>query len=184
MNSTKTNWLKFTSLLSKSVINTLEPLTDTSRVNAFVVDDSLFERTGCRKTELASKVFDHASMRYTKGYRLMTLGWTDGNTFIPVNNALLASAKKHNIIGAQNEYDGRSLAGRRRKLAQMKGTDAMLELIRSAQSAGHKADYVLFESICAVFHVTDEQICEFTSTFVEKLPIYIRNALIRNCIVA
>lgn len=146
MNSTKTNWLKFTSLLSKSVINTLEPLTDTSRVNAFVVDDSLFERTGCRKTELASKVFDHASMRYTKGYRLMTLGWTDGNTFIPVNSALLASAKKHNIIGAQNEYDGRSLAGRRRKLAQMKGTDAMLELIRSDQSAGHKADYVLFDS--------------------------------------
>lgn len=146
MNNTKTNWLKFTSLLSKSVVDTIEPLTDTSRVNAFVVDDSLFERTSCRKTELASRVFDHASMRHTKGYRMMTLGWTDGNTFIPVNSALLASSQKHNIIGVQNEYDGRSLAGRRRKLAQMKGTDAMLELIRSAQSAGHKADYVLFDS--------------------------------------
>lgn len=43
---------------------------------------------------------------------------------------------------------------------------------------------IMFESICAVFHVTDEQIFEFTSTFVEKLPSYIRNALIRNCIVA
>jgi hypothetical protein len=74
MNGTRTNWLKFTTLLSKAVINTLEPLTDESRINAFVVDDSLFERTSCRKTELGSRVFDHAAMRYAKGYRLMTLG--------------------------------------------------------------------------------------------------------------
>ena len=59
---------------------------------------------------------------------------------------MLASSKKENILGVQKEYDGRSLAGRRRKLAQMKGTDAMLELLRTAQVAGHKADYVLFDS--------------------------------------
>lgn len=146
MNSMKTNWLRFTTLLSKAVIDTIEPLTDTNRINAFVVDDSLFERTSCKKTELGSKVFDHVSMRYTKGYRLMTLGWTDGNTFIPVNSTLLASSKTENIIGTKKNYDGRSLAGRRRKLAQMKGPDAMIELIRSAQVAGHKADYVLFDS--------------------------------------
>lgn len=146
MNGCKTNWLKFTTLLSKSVIETIEPLTDSDRVNAFIVDDSLFERTSCKKTELGSKVFDHTSMRYTKGYRLMSLGWTDGNTFVPVNSALLASSKQENILGVKKDYDGRSLAGRRRKLAQMKGTDAMLELIKSAQSAGHVADYVLFDS--------------------------------------
>ena len=83
LNSTKTNWLKFTTLLSKSVADTIEPLTGSDRINTFVVDDSLFERTSCKKTELVSKVFDHASMRYTKGYRLMTLEWTDGNTFLP-----------------------------------------------------------------------------------------------------
>ena len=146
MNNMKTNWLRFTTLLSKAVIDTIEPLTDTDRINAFVVDDSLFERASCKKTELGSKVFDHVSMRYTKGYRLMTLGWTDGNTFIPVNSTLLASSKTENIIGTNKNYDGRSLAGRRRKLAQMKGPDAMIELIRSAQAAGHKADYVLFDS--------------------------------------
>ena len=146
MNGTRTNWLKFTTLLSKAVVNTLEPLTDESRINAFVVDDSLFERTSCRKTELGSRVFDHAAMRYAKGYRLMTLGWTDGNTFIPVNSTLLASSKKQNILGVRKQYDGRSLAGRRRRLAQTKGTDAMLELIRTAQAAGHQADYVLFDT--------------------------------------
>ena len=146
LNSTKTNWLKFTTLLSKSVADTIEPLTGSDRINTFVVDDSLFERTSCKKTELGSKVFDHASMRYTKGYRLMTLGWTDGNTFLPINSSLLASSKTSNLIGPQQHHDGRSLAGQRRKLAQMKGTSVMVELLKTALNAGYKADYVLYDS--------------------------------------
>lgn len=146
LNGQKTNWLRFTTLLSKAVVDTVEPLTDKNRVNAFVVDDSLFERTSCKKTELGSRVFDHTTMRYTKGYRLMTVGWTDGNTFLPINSCLLASSKNSNLIGPQEHFDGRSLAAHRRKLAQMKGTDAMLELIKTAQKAGHTADYVLFDS--------------------------------------
>ena len=146
LNSTKTNWLKFTTLLSKAVADTIEPLTGSDRINAFVVDDSLFERTSCKKTELGSKVFDHASMCYTKGYRLMTLGWTDGNTFLPINSSLLASSKTSNLIGPQQHHDGRSLAGQRRKLAQMKGTSVMVELLKTALNAGYKADYVLYDS--------------------------------------
>ena len=146
LNSPKTNWMRFTTLLSKKVADTVEPLTSDDRVNAFVVDDSLFERTSCKKTELGSRVFDHVSMKYRKGYRLMTLGWTDGNTFLPVNSCLLASSKESNLIGPVCRYDGRSLAAKRRNLAQMKGTDVMIELLRTAQSAGHHADYVLFDT--------------------------------------
>lgn len=76
----------------------------------------------------------------------MTLGWTDGNTFLPINSCLLASSKVSNLICPQEHFDGRSLAAHRRKLAQMKGTDAMLELIKTAQKADHTADYVLFDS--------------------------------------
>lgn len=146
LNGTKTNWLRFTTLISKEVIKEVEPLTSKDRVNAFIVDDSLFERTSCRKTELGSRVFDHVNMKYTKGYRLMTLGWTDGNTFVPINSSLLASSRESNLIGPQHHCDGRSLAARRRKMARMKGTDVMLELIREAQKTGHSADYVLFDT--------------------------------------
>ena len=146
LNNPKINWLRFTTLLSKKVADTVEPLTGDDRVNAFVVDDSLFERTSCRKTELGSRVFDHVSMKYRKGYRLMTLGWTDGNTFLPVNSCLLASSKESNLIGPIGDFDGRSLAAKRRSLARMKGTDVMIELLKTAQSAGHQADYVLFDT--------------------------------------
>ena len=146
LNSPKMNWLRFTTLLSKKMVDKVEPLTDKDRVNAFVVDDSFFERTSCKKTEPDSRVFDHTSMKYRKGYRLMTLGWTDGNTFLPVNSCLLASSKESNLIGPAQQFDGRSLAAKRRRLAQTKGTDVMIELLRSALSVGHTADYVLFDT--------------------------------------
>lgn len=76
----------------------------------------------------------------------MTLGWTDGNTFLPVNSSLLATSKESNLIGPVESFDGRSLAAKRRKLAQMKGTDVMIELLKTAQAAGHRADYVLFDT--------------------------------------
>ena len=89
LNNPKINWLRFTTLLSKKIVDTVEPLTENNRINAFIVDDSLFERSSCKKTELGSRVFDHTSMKYRKGYRLMTLGWTDGNTFLRCHDRTL-----------------------------------------------------------------------------------------------
>ena len=146
LNSARTNWLRFTTLLAKRVSDTIEPLTGEDRVNAFIVDDSLFERSSCKKTELGARVFDHCDMRYKKGFRLMTLGWTDGNTMIPVNSCLLSSSNSDNILGSDEHYDARSLAGQRRKLAKTKGTKVMIELIKRALHAGIKADYVLFDT--------------------------------------
>ena len=146
LDSSKTNWLRFTTLLSKKAIDSLEPLTSDERINAFIVDDSLFERTSCKKTELGAKVFDHCDRRYKKGFRLLSLLWTDGNTAVPVNSCLLSSTQDKNVLGPEEAFDGRSLAGQRRKLSRTKGTKAMLELIRKALSTGINADYVLFDT--------------------------------------
>ena len=63
-----------------------------------------------------------------------------------MSRSLLASSKASNLIGPAVNLDGRSLAAKRRKLAQMKGTDVMIELLKNAQSAGHRANYVLFDT--------------------------------------
>lgn len=42
----------------------------------------------------------------------------------------------------------------------------------------------MFESIYAIFQVTEDQINDFITLFVEKLPLYIQNALARSSIVA
>ena len=91
LNSLKTNLLRFTSLLAADIINNdIKELTDESRKNVFIIDDSLFNRTNCKKTELGSKFFAHTSMNYKKGYHMLILIWSDGNTLISVNSCLLS----------------------------------------------------------------------------------------------
>lgn len=147
LNSAKTNWLRFTSLLAADIVNNdIRNLTDEKRKNVFIIDDSLFNRTSCKKTELGSRVFDHTDMHFKKGFRMLTLSWSDGNTLLPVNSCLLASAKDTNIIGPVKDFDNRTLAGKRHKLAQTKAPEAMMTLLDAAVSAGLNADYVLFDS--------------------------------------
>jgi hypothetical protein len=50
------NWLRFTILLAERIVNGhLKDLTSDQRADCFVFDDSLYSRTGYKKTELAAK---------------------------------------------------------------------------------------------------------------------------------
>ena len=145
--SPRTNWLRFTTLLSARIINGhLRDLTSENRDDCFVIDDSLYERTGFKRTELASHVFDHVSMRFKKGFRLLTLGWTDGCTFLPINYSLLASNDDEKVLGPCNKIDRRTIAGKRRLMGRQKATSVMVDLLKTTLAAGHKAKYVLFDS--------------------------------------
>ena len=59
--------------------------------------------------------FDHTSkkMRFYKDFRMLTLGWSDGVTFIPVDFSLLSS-KKIQINGIYPKFNKRILAYKRR----------------------------------------------------------------------
>ena len=77
---------------------------------------------------------------------MLTLSWSDVNSLIPVNSCLLASSKQSNLIGPIKEFDNRTIAGKRRRLAQTKAPQAMLTLLDTAVSLGLSADYVLFDT--------------------------------------
>lgn len=147
LNSAKTNWERFTCILSERIINrSIRKLTNEDRQDVFIIDDSLFRRTGGEKTELCARVFDHVTKKFKRGYRLLTLGWSDGNTFLPILSRLLSSTKPENILGITKQYDQRSLAARRRNQATSKANDIMLEMLKTAIKAGHRAKYVLFDT--------------------------------------
>lgn len=147
LNNTRTNWQRFTTLLSADIITGfMKPLTDEKRKDVFIIDDSLFDRSRSKKVDLLARVFDHCSMKCKPGFRMLTLGWSDGNSFVPVNHCLLSAAEDKNLLCEGKAYDGRSLAGRRRLQARRKATDVMVELVHSAQHAGITARYILFDS--------------------------------------
>ena len=128
LNDVRINWQRFTMLLSAEIIcRFMKPLTDEKRKDVFIVDDSLFDRSRSKKVEMLARVFDHCSMKYRSGFRMLTLGWSDGNSFLPVSYSLLSAAEDKNLLCGGKRYDGRSLAGRRRLQSRRKGTDVLFD---------------------------------------------------------
>lgn len=129
--SAQTRWIRFTTLVASRIIcNAIVPLNKEDRVNVLIVDDSLVERNRSQKVELLAKTFDHSKHRYCFGFRMLTLGWSDGSTFLPVNCSLLSSQQKKNRVREAQEMDKRSLGYKRRKRSMQKATEVMLELLR------------------------------------------------------
>lgn len=141
------NWIRFTTILSGRIIkDAVVPLDSKDRANVLIIDDSMFERSRSKKVELLAKVYDHAKHAYKFGFRMLTLGWSDGSTFLPVNSILLSSENKKNRINEAASVDKRTVGYKRRLLSMEKGTYAMLELLKAAKNADIPAKYVLFDS--------------------------------------
>ena len=146
MKSLHINWIRFTTILSANIVKTVEPLTGGDRINVFILDDSTAERNRSKKVELLTRIYDHAKHAYLYGFRMLTLGWSDGNTFLPVNSILLSSENSKSRINEANIVDKRTCAYKRRQLSMTKATAAILELLKEAKKAAISASYVLFDS--------------------------------------
>jgi len=146
MKQANINWLKFTSRLSATIINSaIKPLNNKCE-DVFIFDDSIFERNRSKRVELLAKVYDHAKGVYTFGFRMLTLSWSDGNTLIPINSILLSSENSKNRINDAKAMDKRTVGYRRRRLSSTKATLAILDLLEAAKKSGVSAKYVLFDS--------------------------------------
>lgn len=82
-----------------------------------------------------------------KGFTMLTLGWSDGFSFAPIDFVMLSSAKMVNRICEMNEHlSKRSHGYKRRMEAFSRKPDAVTLLLKQALSAGFTADYVLMDS--------------------------------------
>ena len=145
LNHTGYAWRRFLMLLSVETIQKVEALTSDNRVTAFIFDDSMFERNRSKSVELLARFKDHATGAYYKGFRLMTMGWSDGHTFIPVDFSLLSSIKSA-INGITKGIDKRTIGYHRRQEALLSGPQVVAAMIDRAITAGLSASYTLMDS--------------------------------------
>lgn len=140
-------WRAFLHSLSLTVVRQFDSLTSAKRVKVFIIDDSTLQRTRSKKAELLAKVFDHTTGRFTKGYTLLTLGWSDGFSFAPIDFVMLSSAKLVNRLCEMTTTITKRCHGYKRRFeALTRKPDAALGLIERALQAGFQADYVLMDS--------------------------------------
>ncbi|RKL63967.1 hypothetical protein DXT63_02795, partial [Thermoanaerobacteraceae bacterium SP2] len=120
---------------------------DKNRVNVLIIGDSIYSRNRSKVVEILARVRDHVAQKYVKGFRLLTLGWSDGNTFIPLGFNLLSAQTSENRLQPMNsEIDKRSIGYKRRISSLAKETDAMIDLLKQAVENNIPAKYVLFDS--------------------------------------
>jgi hypothetical protein len=145
LNTSTFNWKKFLLLLACQLINMCSCLTSNERLKVLVLDDTLYSRDRSKKVELLSKVFDHTTRKNFKGFQCLTLGWTDGATFVPVNFSLIASVK-HLINGISESIDKRT-SGYKRRLEALETKPVMAaKLIKEVLAVGVRASYVLMDT--------------------------------------
>jgi len=142
----KANWECLQLETAKNVITDLKTQTTEDHINALVFDDSLYAKTRGKGTEFVARVFDHNNHKTRLGHRMMTGGWTNGDTFIPFAQAFLSTRDDSQMVDPDEKIDLRTICGKRRKLAKIKGTDVVHQMVQRAQSANILFDYVLFDT--------------------------------------
>jgi len=147
LNESCYNWRRFYQLLSLKVVSEFESLTSAQRIRVFIVDDSVMGRERSKKVELLARIFDHVSGRFIRGYNLLTLGWSDGYSFAPIDFTLMSSANTANrLCEMREDLDRRSIGYKRRMEALLHKPDAVVQMLDRALKAGFSADYVLMDS--------------------------------------
>lgn len=145
LNHTGFAWRRFLLFLSVDAVNKTSALTSDNRISVFIVDDSMYERNRSKCVELLARCRDHARNCYYKGFRMLTLGWSDGHTFIPVDFSLLSSAKSR-IQEINPSIDKRTHGYKRRVEALLPAPEIIPAMIDRALSVGMKSSYVLMDS--------------------------------------
>ena len=143
LNNTKIHWERILSLLAVAVISRIRTLTSENRLTAIIVDDAPFWKNRSKKLELLARQWDHATKRYFLVFRMLTLAFSDGFSFIPFAFQLMSSIK---ATVAAKDFDEHTIAARRRKNAVKTMPDRLCALLKTAKAMMIPARHVLFDS--------------------------------------
>ncbi len=141
------NWRKLILALARRLFLIFSRLTDENRESVFIIDDSTYDRSRSKTVELLSRVYDHSTGKYIKGFRMLTLCWSDGASCLPVDFALLSSSDaQKRLCQSLKAMDRRCCAHQRRREATTKATAHLKVMVNRALKAGLTARYLLMDS--------------------------------------
>ncbi|MGL5719703.1 MAG: IS4 family transposase, partial [Alphaproteobacteria bacterium] len=142
------NWRRLVLMFALKIRTFFMNLNDApGRTDVLIVDDTLYERGRSKKVELLSRKHDHNKKVSVLGFEMLTIGWSDGRSFLPMAFSLLSSQLgKHRLCEANNNIDKRTLAGKLRNEAVSGKPTVLVSLLEMLQRAGVKTRHILFDS--------------------------------------
>jgi hypothetical protein len=142
------NWRRLLLIFALKIRTSFMSLSDTpDRTDVLIVDDTLYERNRSKKVELLSRKHDHNKKVSVLGFEMLTIGWSDGRSFLPLLFSLLSSQlAKHRLCAANDSIDRRTAAGKLRGEAVSGKPKVLLSLLATLKSAGVRTRHLLFDS--------------------------------------
>jgi hypothetical protein len=143
----QSNWRKLLLGIGTKLFGFLNRLTDEDRESVLIVDDSPYDRSRSKAVELLSRVWDHSNGRFIKGFRMLTVCWSDGYSCLPLDFSLLSSADaKNRLCDNRKSMDKRCCAWQRRQEAVVKAPENLEAMVERILAAGVQARYLLMDS--------------------------------------
>ena len=87
----RSNWRRVLLTLGVRLYRVFNRLTSDHRDSVLIIDDSTYDRSRSKTVELLSRVRDHTTGRFVRGFRMLTLCWSDGVSCLPLDFVLLSS---------------------------------------------------------------------------------------------
>lgn len=143
----RSNWRGLLLAIGIRLYRFLNRLTDEDRETVLIVDDSPYDRSRSKSVELLSRVWDHSNGRFIKGFRMLTLCWSDGVSCLPLDFSLLSSSNaQKRLCENRKSMDKRCSAWQRRQEATIKAPDNLEAMVKRILAAGVQAKYLLMDS--------------------------------------
>lgn len=149
-----TNWRKLLFNFAKCFIKSIDKNTSEQRVSFFIADDSDLEKR-TPFFEGISRVFNHVTKNYPFAYKVLSLGYSDGKSFIPLDFSLHNEKGRKKNFGltrkqrkeqfSKNRNSASHGAKRKKELRTEKGVN-LIKMVRRAVRHGIIADYLLTDS--------------------------------------
>jgi hypothetical protein len=149
-----TNWRKLLLNFAKCFIKNTAKNVSGQSASFFIADDSDLEKN-TPFFEGISRVFNHVTKNYPFAYKVLTLGYSDGTSFIPLDFSLHNEKGKKKNFGLTSKQrkeqyhkkrDGLSCGAKRKKeLRTEKGLN-LIKMVKRAVKHGIIADYLLTDS--------------------------------------
>lgn len=143
----RSNWRRLLLTIGMKLYHFFNRLTDDDRESVLIVDDSPYDRSRSKSVELLSRVWDHSNGRLIKGFRMLTLCWSDGVSCLPLDFSLLSSSDaKKRLCENRKSMDKRCCAWQRRQEATIKAPENLEAMVKRILAAGVQAKYLLMDS--------------------------------------
>jgi len=158
LNSSKIDWRRILMLFGKQFISIVAKKSVDTCQNGLhkvlIIDDTTCPKTG-KTIEFIGKVFDHTKHAYELGMKVLTLGYWDGKSFIPLDFSIHNESGKRGLRGLKSKElvdqftkDRLSTDASKARVGEITKSKiaVALDMIKRAVSKGFRPKYVLADS--------------------------------------